>query len=102
MNKQWSTINRYFVLTLVIVAAVWFVVAASSLMGALLIAALIAYVLDPIVSFVHERAKVPRKLSVPLVYIGMIGLLVTIVVLVSGTDAQWAWIISFLAGMRDG
>ncbi len=82
MNKQWSTINRYFVLTLVIIAAVWFVVAASSLIGALLIAALIAYVLDPIVSFVHERAKLPRKLSVPLVYIGTIGLLVTLVVLV--------------------
>jgi len=82
MNKQWSTINRYFVLTLIIAAAVWFTVAASSLMGALLIAALIAYVLDPIVSFVHQRAKLPRKLSVPLVYIGVIGLLVTLVVLV--------------------
>ena len=38
MSRQWSTINRYFVLTLVIAAAVWFAVAASSLMGALLIA----------------------------------------------------------------
>jgi len=82
MNRQWSTINRYFVLTLVIAAAIWFAIAASSLMGALLIAALIAYVLDPLVSFVHERAKLPRKLSVPLVYIGTIGLLVTIIVLI--------------------
>ena len=82
MNRQWSTINRYFVLTLVIAAAIWFAVAASSLMGALLIAALLAYVLDPLVSFVHVRAKLPRKLAVPLVYIGTIGLLVTIIVLI--------------------
>ena len=82
MNKQWSITNRYFVLALLIAATIWFVIAASSLMGALLIAALIAYVLDPIVSLVHQRAKLPRKLSVPLVYISTISVLVTIVVLV--------------------
>lgn len=82
MNKQWSLTNRYFVLALLIAAAIWFAIAASSLMGALLIAALIAYVLDPIVYLVHQRAKLPRKLSVALVYIGTIGLLVTIVVLI--------------------
>ena len=82
MDKQWSTINRYFVLSLLIMAGVWFVVSASSLMGALLIAALIAYVLDPLVSLVHDRARLPRQLSVPLVYIAVIALLVTLVVLV--------------------
>lgn len=82
MNNQWSITNRYFVLALLIAAAIWFAIAASSLMGALLIAALIAYVLDPIVTLVHQRAKLPRKLSVPLVYIGAISLLVTIVVLI--------------------
>lgn len=82
MNNQWSITNRYFVLALLIAATIWFAIAASSLMGALLIAALIAYVLDPIVSLVHQRAKLPRKLSVPLVYIGTISVLVTIGVLV--------------------
>ncbi len=82
MNKQWSITNRYFVLSLGLAGGLWFIIAAKDLMAALLIAALFAYVLEPIVTLVHKRVKMPRKLTVPLVYIATIATLVTIVVLI--------------------
>ena len=69
MNKQWSTINRYFVLILMLAAFIWFLVIARDLIGPLAIAALLAYLLDPAVSLANKRVKLPRNLVVIFVYL---------------------------------
>ena len=69
MNHKWSTINRYFVLTSLLAAFIWFLVIARDLLGPLAIAALLAYLLDPAVSLANKRVKLPRKLVVVFVYL---------------------------------
>ncbi|MFQ5435071.1 MAG: AI-2E family transporter, partial [Anaerolineae bacterium] len=78
MSKIWSRTNRYYVLTLMLAVGIWFIVVARNLVGPLVIAALLAYVLNPIVTFVNVRTKLPRRWVIPLVYILSLGLLVAL------------------------
>lgn len=77
MSKSWSKTTRYFVLAVALAAIVWFLVAANGLVGPLVIAALLAYVLNPMVSIVNNSTKLPRTWVVLLVYLASIAGLVT-------------------------
>lgn len=81
MNKEWSTTTRYFVFAMVLGGCVWFISAAKALIGALAISALLAYLLNPIVTIVNERARVARPLVVFLVYLLSLGSLVTVTII---------------------
>lgn len=98
MNKEWSTTTRYFVFALVLAGCIWFVTAAQALIGALAISALLAYLLNPIVTLVNERARVARSLVVFFVYLLSLGAIVTVtIIFVPAIPEQTA---SFLADMQ--
>lgn len=77
MSRSWSKTTRYFVLALSLAAIVWFISAANGLVGPLVIAALLAYVLNPLVNLVNNSTKLPRTWVVLLVYLLSIAALVT-------------------------
>ena len=98
MNKEWSTTTRYFVFALVLAGCIWFITAAQALIGAIAISALLAYLLNPIVTLVNERARVARSLVVFFVYLLSLGTIVTITILIiPGIPEQTA---TFLADMQ--
>ncbi|MCA9964379.1 MAG: AI-2E family transporter [Anaerolineales bacterium] len=61
-----------------IILLVWFLVAANGLIGPLAIAAMLAYVLNPMVSLVNSRTKLPRNWVVLLVYLTSLATIVTL------------------------
>lgn len=98
MNKEWSTTTRYFVFALVLAGCIWFITAAQALIGALAISALLAYLLNPIVTVVNERARVARSLVVFFVYLLSLAAIVTVtIIFVPAIPEQTA---SFLAEMQ--
>ncbi|GJM42407.1 MAG: AI-2E family transporter [Ardenticatenaceae bacterium] len=98
MSKEWSTTTRYFVFALVLVGFIWFITAAEALIGALAISALLAYLLNPIVTLVNKRARVARPLVVFLVYLISLGSIITVtIIFIPAIPEQTA---SFLAEMQ--
>ncbi|MAU01460.1 MAG: hypothetical protein CL608_30335 [Anaerolineaceae bacterium] len=98
MSKEWSTTTRYFVFALVLAGFIWFITAAQALIGALAISALLAYLLNPIVTLVNERARVARSLVVFFVYLLSLGAIITVtIIFIPGIPEQTA---SFLADMQ--
>lgn len=99
MEKEWSTTTRYFVFALVLAGCIWFITAAQALIGAIAISALLAYLLNPIVTLVNERARVARSLVVFFVYLLSLGAIVTVtIIFVPAIPEQTA---NFLADMQE-
>jgi predicted PurR-regulated permease PerM len=99
MNKEWSTTTRYFVFALVLAGVIWFISAAQALIGALAISALLAYLLNPIVTIVNQRARVARSLVVFFVYLLSLGAIVTVtIIFIPAIPEQTA---SFLGDMQE-
>lgn len=78
MSKEWSTTTRYFVFALVLVGIIWFIMAAQALISAIAISALLAYLLNPAVTLVNQRARVARSLVVFFVYLLSLAAVVTV------------------------
>lgn len=98
MDKEWSTTTRYFVFALVLAGFIWFITAAQALIGAIAVSALLAYLLNPIVTLVNERARVARSLVVFLVYLLSLGAIITVtIIFIPAIPEQTA---SFLADMQ--
>lgn len=98
MNKEWSTTTRYFVFALVLAGFIWFITAAQALISAIAVSALLAYLLNPIVTLVNERARVARSLVVFLVYLLSLGAIVTVtIIFIPAIPEQTS---SFLADMQ--
>ncbi len=69
MNEgTWHGIWRILALLLLLAGAVWLLVAAEALVESLLIAALLAYLLNPAVRFLMVRARLRRPLAAGVVY----------------------------------
>lgn len=83
MRQSWSRTSRYFLLTLALIGLMWFVVAARDLIGPLVISALLAYVLNPAVAFFNEKARLPRRLVVLLVYLISLAIIITLAVVLA-------------------
>ncbi|MCA9919484.1 MAG: AI-2E family transporter [Anaerolineales bacterium] len=98
MNKEWSTTTRYFVFALVLAGTIWFITQAQALIGALAISALLAYLLNPIVTVVNERARVARSLVVFFVYLLSLAAIITVtIIFIPAIPEQTA---SFLGEMQ--
>ena len=69
MNTTWSPIIRILVIVIILVGAIWLAVVASPLLEALVISALLAYLLDPAVRLLMRRARLNRSLAAVFVYV---------------------------------
>ena len=98
MNKEWSKTTRYFVFALVLAGTIWFIMEAQALIGALAISALLAYLLNPIVTVVNQRARVARSLVVFFVYLLSLAAIITVtIIFIPAIPEQTA---SFLGDMQ--
>ncbi|MCB0033058.1 MAG: AI-2E family transporter [Anaerolineales bacterium] len=79
-GKPWSRTTRYVSFALVVAAIIWFLWVIRGMIGPLVIACLLAYVLNPIIAYVNSWSKLPRKWVVTLVYILIIGTLTVLAI----------------------
>jgi len=68
MSKDWSPRSRYFVLIMLIIFFAFSAWNIRPLFQPLIIAGLFAYVLNPVVDFLEEKARMRHKVAVNLVY----------------------------------
>jgi len=76
MHKNWSRSFRYWLLTLItilIALSIWY---ARDALSPLVIAALIAYVLTPVVDLLNQKTRFSRSLSATIVFFFGLGVLV--------------------------
>jgi len=78
MSKRWNKSTRYLVFILLLAAALWLGIGAKDLVESLAISALLAYILNPLVTFVNRRAKVSRNWVVLFVYLLSLSAIVTL------------------------
>lgn len=81
-SSSWSTTTRYFVLILLIGALIWLLIAARELIGPLAIAALIAYVLNPLVGKISAQSHLSRNWAVLFVYLLFLAAFILLGILV--------------------
>lgn len=68
-SKSWTPTTRIIVLMLTLAALLWLAIAARELLGPLAIAALLAYVLNPLVKTIAAQTHLGRNWAVNLVYL---------------------------------
>lgn len=78
MNEGWSRTTRYLTLIIVLTGLVLLLFAVRALVGPLVIAALLAYVLNPLVTLVTTRTRLSHNLSASLVYLFFLAALAAI------------------------
>lgn len=76
---QWSNLTRTIVIAVVLVLIGWLLYVFQPLVSPLIIAALLAYALNPLVDVVQQRGRLSRKWAVPLVYLVGLTVVVTII-----------------------
>jgi predicted PurR-regulated permease PerM len=81
VNQSWSRATRYLVMIIVFMGSLWLLSAARALIGPLIIAALLAYVLNPAVTLIKTRTRLRHNASVSLVYLLFLIVLVAILVI---------------------
>jgi predicted PurR-regulated permease PerM len=79
--KVWTSKFRYWIITLLLILAAVFIWYIRALITPLVIAALLAYILNPLVNFFTLKVKIPRGLSASIVLILSILILSTLPVL---------------------
>jgi predicted PurR-regulated permease PerM len=78
MKTTWSNTTRILVVVALLVATVWIVVVAGPLWQAVGIAALLAYLLDPLVRFLMCRTQMRRSWAAALIFVLLLLFLVGI------------------------
>jgi predicted PurR-regulated permease PerM len=78
--ETWSRTTRYIVFFLMLGGFLWFMWLIQELIAPLVIAGLLAFVLNPIVAYVNNFSKLPRQWVVTLVYIIIIGTLTVLTI----------------------
>ena len=78
MNTTWSPTTRILVIVVILLGAVWLAVVISPLLEALVISALLAYLLDPAVRLLMRRARLNRSLAAVFVYVLFLLILASI------------------------
>lgn len=108
MKEKWSPTFRYWVLTALSLLSLYLVWYARELIGPLVIGALLAYVLNPMVRFLSERTHLSRSLIITIVFLLVLGLLVglstwlipvllaELQTLTADLDASITWLQTFL------
>lgn len=77
-SPSWSPTTRWIVAILVLGCAIWLLVIAFPLVEAVFIAALIAYLLDPIVRYLMRRTRMKRTLATILVYLILVLIILSL------------------------
>lgn len=75
MTKPWSRNTRYLVLIISLIIFSWLFYQSRAVLGPLAISVLLAFILNPVVTFVHERAKIARSVVVLMVYLVSLAIL---------------------------
>lgn len=90
-SNPWSRSFRYWLLTVLVVLSCLLLWYSREAIAPLIIAALIAYVLTPIVDFLNQRTKIPRRFSATVVIflgLGIIASLPAILIPILLTEIQ--------------
>jgi predicted PurR-regulated permease PerM len=91
MKPGWSIATRYYVLTIVLILLSFLAWATREMFSPLIIAGLIAYILNPIANLLSQRTRLGHRFAVNLVYFLSIGLLIAlpaVLVPVLSSDAE--------------
>ena len=78
MHTQWSRSTRYYVLSIILAGTAWLLFTFRELIGPLVISALLAYILNPLVGLMTRRTRLRRNLAVLIVYFFFLAVLITI------------------------
>ncbi len=78
MNPGWSLPTRYYILTIVLLLTGLLLWVTREMLGPLVVAGLIAYILNPIANLLSERTRLSHRFAVNLVYFISLGLLIAI------------------------
>ncbi len=78
MKPGWSLVTRYYVLTIVLLLIGLLAWATREMFSPLVIAGLIAYVLNPIAYLLSNRTRMGHRFAVNLVYFVSVGLLIAL------------------------
>lgn len=76
MSPQWSSTTRIIVASVGLIVLGLMFYFARPLIGPTIVAALLAYVLNPLVKLVKKRARLPHKVAVSLVYFLTLAVLI--------------------------
>jgi predicted PurR-regulated permease PerM len=75
MSQSWNRATRYLALIIVLMGSFWLLFAVRALMGPLIMAALLAYILNPAVTLIKTRTRLRHNASVSLVYLLFLAVL---------------------------
>ncbi|MEJ2758954.1 MAG: AI-2E family transporter [Anaerolineales bacterium] len=78
MEPKWSTQTRIFVISILLILFVAFLYFIRSLLRPVVIAALLAFMLYPVASFLHNRTRLSQKASSIIVFFVFIAIIATI------------------------
>ncbi|MEW5989691.1 MAG: AI-2E family transporter, partial [Chloroflexota bacterium] len=76
MSPQWSSTTRIIVASVCLIVLGLMLYFARPLIGPIIVAALLAYALNPLVKLVKRRARLPHKAAVSLVYFLTLAILI--------------------------
>lgn len=68
--------GRTIFFTLLFLAVVWFIYAERAILSPFVLAAVFAYLFNPVISFVSEKTKMPRTVTILIIYGALIGLFI--------------------------
>ncbi len=68
--------SRNIILTILILLGIWFFYAERAILTPFILAAIFAYLFNPVVDFFSEKMKLPRTLSILLIYGSLIALFI--------------------------
>jgi len=85
MNTTWSNPTKYVVGIGMVLAGIYGLYLSRSLIPIVVLAALIAMIVRPVILWLHRRARLPRGVAVGLVYLGLLILIPLGLVLVIPT-----------------
>lgn len=75
LQPRWSNQTKLIVVLLVIAAIIFLGVRFQGVLAPFVISVILAYVLTPLVTRIHERLKIPRSLGILLVYLVLLAIL---------------------------
>lgn len=78
MNNTWSTPTRIMVVSAIILGGIWLMVKASAMFESLMIAALLAYLLYPLVLLLERRTRLNHKWAALVVFLVFVLLVASI------------------------
>lgn len=78
MTTQWDKTSRMVVLCMCLAIIGWFIYLVRSIIAPVIIAALLSYILSPIVKIVQTRTRLPKGWTVTLVYFFSLAVLITV------------------------